>query len=188
LYNCVFDGNVAKEGNGGAVWADGGSVTILGGEFLANNATRYGGAVHAADSSLVVLGGSRFEGNTAIGGGALYCGLSDVGSDKPAALCSITDAEFVSNTAARDNQESIDDFSYLDGGGAAMFLFASVEITDSVFSENYARLAGGALHGGSESNVSVKGCTFENNTSGKYGGAIVASSLTLGGSTQLTNS
>ncbi|CAM9615199.1 unnamed protein product, partial [Laminaria digitata] len=40
LYNCVFDGNVAKEGNGGAVWADGGSVTILGGEFLANNATR----------------------------------------------------------------------------------------------------------------------------------------------------
>ena len=187
LDSCVFEGNVATDGNGGAVWADGGSVTIVGGLFLANNSTRYGGAVHAADSSLVVRGGSRFEGNTATGGGALFCGLSDVGSERPAALCSIADAEFVANSAARESQASIDDFSYLDGGGAAMFLFANVDITDSVFGGNYARLAGGALHGGSDTNVLVDGCTLRNNTSGKYGGAIVASSLALGAGTQLTD-
>ena len=194
LDNCVFDGNAATEGNGGAVWADGGNVTIVGGEFLDNSATRYGGAVHSVDGNLVVRGGSRFEGNTAIGGGALFCGLSNVGSDKQAAACSIAEAEFMSNSAARDIQaenykeEELDvvGFSYLDGGGAAMFLFASVDITDSVFSGNYALLSGGALHGGIDTSILVNGCTFGNNTSGKYAGAISASSMTLGGGTQVT--
>ena len=35
LVSCVFDGNVATEGNGGAVLANGGNVTIVGGDFLA---------------------------------------------------------------------------------------------------------------------------------------------------------
>lgn len=54
LDSCVFEGNVATAGNGGAVWADGGSITMVAGEFLANNAIRYGGAVHAVNSVLVV--------------------------------------------------------------------------------------------------------------------------------------
>ena len=187
LDNCTFDGNVATDGNGGAVWADGGNVTIVGGGYFDNNATKYGGAVHSVDASLVVLGGPRFEGNTAIAGGALFCGLGEVGREKPLALCAITDAEFVSNTAAREEQGSISDLSYLDGGGAAMFRYASVNITDSVFSGNYARLSGGALHGGFHTNVSVNGCTLRDNISGKYGGAISASSLILGRGTLLRN-
>lgn len=186
LDSCVFDGNVATGGNGGAVWADGGSVTIIGGEFLDNNATRYGGAVHVGDSLLVVRGESRFEGNTAIGGGALFCGLNDVAADKPVAICSITGASFVSNSAAREDQDAIDDFSYLDGGGAAMFLFALVDITDCAFSENHAGLSGGALHGGTLTNVSVSRSKFGNNTSEKYAGAVSASFLTLGGGTEMT--
>ncbi|CAN0513056.1 unnamed protein product, partial [Scytosiphon promiscuus] len=71
LDTCVVEGNVATDGNGGAVLADGGTVTIVGGEFLANNATRYGGAVHADSSLMEVRGGSRFEGNAGVGGGAV---------------------------------------------------------------------------------------------------------------------
>ncbi|CAN0135472.1 unnamed protein product, partial [Laminaria digitata] len=187
LDNCTFDGNLATDGNGGAVWAAGGNVTIVGGEFLANTATNYGGALYADGCRLVVEGGSRFQGNTAIVGGALFCGLGEVGSDTLAAVCSITDAEFVSNTAARENQESVDKLSDLDGGGAAMFLFASVNITDSVFRGNYARQSGGALHAGLDTDVLVNRCRLRNNTSGKYGGAISGSSIILGRGTQLMN-
>ncbi|CAN0597661.1 unnamed protein product, partial [Laminaria digitata] len=62
-----------------------------------------------------------------------------------------------------------------------------VEITGSEFSRNHAELSGGALHGGHDTNVSVNGCKFVNNTSGRRGGAITASSITLGGGTQLSN-
>ncbi|CAN0582940.1 unnamed protein product, partial [Laminaria digitata] len=51
-----------------------------------------------------------------------------------------------------------------------------VEITGSEFSRNHAELSGGALHGGHDTNVSVNGCKFVNNTSGRLGGAITASS------------
>ncbi|CAN0142925.1 unnamed protein product, partial [Laminaria digitata] len=92
LRNCVFQGNVAADGDGGAVWAQGGNVTILGGEFLGNDAFGYGGAVAvtaaaaaATDAStattvtattarLVIQGGAKFENNTALIGGAVYCG------------------------------------------------------------------------------------------------------------------
>ena len=187
LNHCTFKGNVATDGNGGAVWAKGGNVTIVGGEFTGNHATRYGGAVLATDGRLGVRGGCRFNGNTAIGGGALFCGLSDVAPDKVPALCSITDAEFISNSAVNEDQQNIDGFSYLDGGGAAMFIFAEVDVTDSDFSSNHARFSGGAMHGGYLTNVSVMGCKFGNNTSDKYGGAISANSLNLGGGTQVTN-
>ncbi|CAN0479001.1 unnamed protein product, partial [Laminaria digitata] len=63
LKNCVFDGNTATDGNGGAIWADGGVVTIVGGQFLGNNATRYGGASQASIDDFLSLDG---------GGGAMF--------------------------------------------------------------------------------------------------------------------
>ncbi|CAN0448733.1 unnamed protein product, partial [Scytosiphon promiscuus] len=187
LDNCTFDGNVATNGNGGAVWAEGGNVTIVGGEFLANNATVYGGALYVVEGILVVQGGSRLQDNKAEVGGALFCGVEEEETFKSQAYCSITDAKFLSNTAARDEQEWVEDRAERDGGGAAMFQSATVEITDSEFSWNHARLSGGAVYGGVDTNVSVNGCTFGNNTSEFFGGAVSASSLTLGGGTQLTD-
>ncbi|CAN0393527.1 unnamed protein product, partial [Laminaria digitata] len=74
LNGCVFDDNVATDGDGGAVRADGGNVTILGGGFLGNNASQYGGAVRAAGASSNVTD-SVFDGNTAqLSGGALLGG------------------------------------------------------------------------------------------------------------------
>ncbi|CAM9565350.1 unnamed protein product, partial [Laminaria digitata] len=131
LDDCVFDGDVATELNGGAVWANGGNVTIMGGEFLANNAARLGGAVYATDGRLEVNGGSRFERNEALAGGALFCGSTTDGSATSTILCSLAETEFI---------------------------------------ENYARISGGALYGGDLTNVSVNGCTFDNNTSEQDGG------------------
>lgn len=188
LDNCTVYGNLAFNASGGAVWADGGNITITGGAFLDNYAARYGGAVHAIDGNLVVQGKSRFEGNKAIGGGALYCGLGDLGAGTLEVTCSILEATFVSNSAARNNQEFVEELSHIDGGGAAMFLSATtVDISHSTFTENYARLGGGALHGGQYTNISVNGCKFDNNTSARYGGAIFASTMTLGWGTTLTN-
>ena len=187
LDNCTFEGNVATDGNGGAVWAEGGNVTIVGGEFLSNTAAIYGGAVYAVEGRLVVEGGSRFEGNKAVVGGGLFCGLAgDMGANDPLVLCSSAHAEFVSNADVRDNNDDVEDFSYLDGGGAAAFMFADVDITNSVFDGNKARHSGGALHGGAQTEISVNGCTFVDNASEKFGGAISASSMTLGGSTNFT--
>ena len=187
LDNCVFDGNLATNGSGGAVWADGGNVTIVGGEFLDNSATRYGGAVHAVDGNLLVEGGSLFDGNKAAAGGALFCGAEETGPSKLAAVCSITEAEFASNCATREDQVSTREFTYLEGGGAAVFLSAIVDITESTFSGNRAMGSGGALNGGPFTNITVNRCILGNNTSNEYGGAISASSMTLGGGTQLTH-
>lgn len=187
LDNCVLDGNVATDGGGGAVWADDGNVTIVGGGFFVNNATRGGGAVYATNSRLVVQNGSKFQGNTAFAGGAIFCGSSHPGVDELAVLCSIKDAEFVSNNASSEIQDGDHVSLYYEGGGATMFLLTNADIADSVFRENHADTFGGALHGGIDTNVSVDGCIFANNTSESYGGAISASSMTLGGGTQLAH-
>ncbi|CAN0561275.1 unnamed protein product, partial [Laminaria digitata] len=102
LNNCTLDGNVATDGNGGAVWADGGNVTIVGGEFLANYATGYGGAVYAVEGRLVIQGGSSLQDNKAIVGGAIFCGAEEAGTSKTAAYCSITGAKFLYNSAGHE--------------------------------------------------------------------------------------
>lgn len=129
LNHCIFDSNVATDGNLGAVRAKGGNVTIVGVEFAPNSETRYGGAVHATDGRLEVRGESRLEGNAGIGVGAGFCGVGAVGSSKQTAICSITDAEFVTNSAAREGEESVGQSLNLDGGGATGFPFAEVDIT-----------------------------------------------------------
>ncbi|CAM9610954.1 unnamed protein product, partial [Laminaria digitata] len=188
LDSCKFHDNVATHGDGGAVWADGGNVTIIGGEFLDNIASGCGGAVAAtgANNSLVVQKGSMFEGNKALLGGALFCsGVAESGL----ARYSLDDTTFTSNTATferRDTEFGIPSEG-VEGGGAVALLFASANITDSVFAGNYAQHSGGALLGGNSTDITTNGCKFENNTAVEFGGAVAAASMTLGGNTQLTS-
>lgn len=106
------------------MWAGGGNVTIVGRNLLVNSPTNYGGAVYVVDGTLLVNEKSRFRDNKAMVGGAFFYGSDNAGPHAFAAVCSITDAEFVSNRAAREEQESADELYDLEGGGAAMFLFA----------------------------------------------------------------
>ena len=189
LDSCTFDGNFATSGSGGAVRADGGNVTIIGGFFRGNNASHYGGAVGAMmGARLVVQQGSIFDGNTALVGGALYC--SGV-NESALAGCSINDSECTSNNATAETEGTImfklDLSEGVEGGGAVALLFASANITDSVFSDNHAQHSGGAFLGGNGTDITVSGCKFENNTCVNFGGAIAAASMTLEGNTELTS-
>ena len=192
LDSCVLHDNVATDGDGGAVRAKGGNVTIRGGEFVSNKAAGYGGAVAAtgANTSLVVQGGSIFEGNAALEGGALYCsGLAESGL----ARFSLSATTFTSNNATAEAEVQrgtgranvLGELEGVDGGGAVAFLNATADISDSVFSGNHANDTGGAVLGGTGTDMTVNGCTFEGNTAEVFGGAIAAASMTLGGNTQL---
>lgn len=182
LDSCVLAANAATNGDGGAVTAEGGALTIVGGAFVNNEASAgSGGAVLAMDADLVIRKGTVFEGNkAAVEGGALYCGAAQT---TKTARCMLSQATFSSNSAFSGNVESVEAWTHVYGGGAAAFYRAGVYITDSVFEFNHAQVSGGAIFGGSGSEVRVSGCTLKNNTTPGYGGAIAASSVTLGGDT-----
>ncbi|CAM9909015.1 unnamed protein product [Ectocarpus sp. 4 AP-2014] len=193
LNSCVFDGNFATAGGGGAVWAEGGNLTIVGGEFSGNSASGNGGAVLATDAGLVIRDGTRFEGNTAVEGGGLYCGGNETTAfaNDATSSCSLSEAVFIANNASRETEIQYPSYwvstDEVDGGGAAAFWYAEVNISDSVFGSNYAQLSGGAVFGGNSTEMAIDGCKFENNTTLGYGAAVAACSATLGGSTTLTN-
>lgn len=200
---CVFDSNAATAGDGGGVWVEGGTLTIFGGEFFNNSASGNGGAVLAIDSALLIQDGTRFEGNKAIGGGALFCvgpenATTPMGLTSLTAACLISEAMFTLNSVLSDtltltssDEYGIPSVEYgtptnLYGGGPAEFYLAVVNITDSVFEFNSAQLWGGAIFGGSGSDMTIDGCVFRDNATPGYGGAIAASSATTRGNTLVT--
>ena len=198
---CEFVGNNATNGSGGAVWAGDGDVTISGVEFFGNNATIFGGAVFTLDTELVIDDGALFDGNQAEKGGAVSCGGSG-GSSKDSFLtapCNLRDAIFLRNKASGERDVELSDrtnlaefydsgknaWGPLFGGGAATFQNATVNISNCVFTDNSAQLAGGALYGDVATDLNISGCTFENNSVVGVGGAVAASSATFGGGTEL---
>lgn len=191
LDGCVFEENEATSGDGGAVWAAGGELTIVSGEFLGNTADGNGGAVLAVDDTVVIQGGTRFEENRATGGGGLYCGGAENSTSGAAASCSLSEAVFRFNNASSevilDYDTVVAPWVTLYGGGGAAFYRGAVDMTDSVFEFNYAQLSGGGVYGGKDSDMAIEGCRFEENFTPGYGGAMAASSATLGGGTLVTN-
>eukprot|EP00903_Cladosiphon_okamuranus_P012164 g11411.t1 len=191
LDGCVFEENDATAGDGGAVWAEGGELTIVGGEFLGNTADGNGGAVLAVDAAVVIQDGTRFEENRATQeGGGLYCGGVENSTSGVEASCSISGAVFRFNNASSEVALDYDikaPWVNLYGGGGAAFYRGAVDMTDSVFELNYAQLSGGGVYGGKESDMAIEGCTFEENSTPGYGGALAASSATLGGGTLVKN-
>ena len=192
LDSCVFDGNFATAGDGGAVWAEGGALTVVGGTFVNNEATGSGGAVLAMDADLAIRKGTVFKENKAlVEGGALYCGGKENSTATVTASCSLSRAVFSSNEATLGEPVSlsfIETYQDIYGGGAAAFYRGVVDLADSVFELNYAQIAGGGVFGGADSDMTVEGCTFRNNTTPGYGGAMVASTATIGGNTLVTTS
>ena len=60
-----------KGGNGGAIYSNGGTVNILGGEISGNTAATYGGAIWAKGGKVTVKN-AKITGNTAVYTGAIY--------------------------------------------------------------------------------------------------------------------
>lgn len=191
--SCVFEGNVASDGDGGAVWAKGGELTIVGGEFFGNRASRNGGAVWASEAGLVVRGGTRLEENQAgrDGGGLYFEGASENSTSPAVASCSLSEAVFRSNNASAslsiDYDSILSPWVQLYGGGGCAFYRGMIAIVDSVFESNYAELSGGGIYGGIASDMTINGCTFDDNITPGFGGGMAASTATLGGGTAVTN-
>lgn len=164
--NTVIDGFIIKGGNandlgiddikaGGGIYSNGVSVTVQN-CTIAKNSAASGGGMYNEDSILNIIN-CTFEDNFAPECGAMY--------NLRTAL-DITDSTFAGNQA-------------LIGGGGIGHWDGSLEITDCTFrnngngtSPNY----GGAVYTESFGDVTLKGCSFQDNSCGYRGGAIYNSS------------
>lgn len=185
LDKCVVDDNFASGGAGGALWAEGGNVTIVGGEFLNNGATSQGGAVFAVNCDLTVKDGTRFVSNAASEGGAVYCASSDSSSGKK--TCFFDGVVFTKNNASSETLVNYDDYKAewvgKSGGGALSVLRVDIKVADCTFESNFAQVAGGALFAGNHTELTVDACTFSNNTGLGFGAAMAVSTATITGGT-----
>lgn len=122
----TFDSNTAREG--GALWNNGGTMTIDGAMFTANTATGPSGEQ---------------------GGGAIYGeGLSDPDDSDSAVggTITVTGATFADNTVGSDDVDQMDGSDSQASGGAILASDGSaLNVADSVFRDNGARRAGGAI-------------------------------------------
>ena len=158
--------------NGGAIYSEADSLTIVSCQFLYNSAGIDGGAVYAAGSLSVA--GSSFENNAAAAqGGAVLAGgtltVSDTdfransaggkgGAIYTSAGSAIRKSTLTSNTAAET--------------GGALYAAGETSISDTVFSKNHAA-SGGAI--GAEGTTTVSGGSLTGNTASENGGAVAAS-------------
>ncbi len=146
LEDCVISENTAAASGGGFEVLDGYPTLID--CLLENNSATEGGAVALEDTQAVLIG-CRLIGNTARDGGGIYANQS---------YPTISECTFLENRAG-DHGGAV----YLGGGGNAT-------LADCTFDGNRA-FAGGGIEI-QDSDPTITGCTFTENTSEEYGAAI----------------
>ena len=203
--SCTFTGNVANgtSGSGGAVFNNGGTLTVTGSLFTANSAKRAGGAIEAAGASTTTLANANFSGNTAASrpgnGGAFHItgtGSATVNggtvSGNTAAnegggfwngtgTMTLSAVTFTGNTAQGDSTATGGPV----GGGAVYNDGGTLLATNLTATGNAAtgfRGSGGALMS-SGGTMTVTGGTFSGNTANRAGAGIESA----GATTTLTN-
>ena len=164
LNNVNFSGNNAgmNPGNGGALHVTGsGDIVVNGGTFNANIAEE-GGALWNNGGTLTVSGASfmenRANGTEAdMGGGAIF---GQVGGANGTVV--VSDATFVSNKAGSpdDSESSASGGAILTGDGTTL------TISDSVFRMNTARRAGGGIEVLAGSTTTLDNVTATGNDAG----------------------
>jgi hypothetical protein len=153
-----FIDNIASTWRGGAVFATNSALTVIGGSFLLNDTSNDGGAISLEGSSALTVTGTLFEDNTGDWhGGAIYHGASGA--------LDIEFATFRSNSADANTNGSGE------GGAIRAYSASAVDITDSLFEDNFAQV-GGALYITDIGDVDVLRSAFlENDCTSDGGGA-----------------
>ena len=179
ITNSTFTSNSAVS-HGGALYVGGGSVTINGSDFVGNTA-QFGGAIYI-NTGTVTVNGSIFKGNSATnngGGGAIY---------NKAGTLIVDGSKFIENTvtdtttnysgdgfaiAAEANTKNTiknslfernQGFGDTSINAAVIFAQGSENIIENtIFNENIAPSAGGAIF--NFGNTTISGSTFTNNAS-----------------------
>lgn len=162
---------------GGALWVQGGDVTIHSTTFTSNATDSRGGAVYISGGSATITT-SVFTQNKGLGGGGATGGAVSV-RDLTGDLV-ISDSTFTSNSSdgnggaiySRNDLIDIDGSTFTsniaDYYGGAVTSWAGARISTTTFSDNSTDGAGGAayLYG----DVTVSGSTFSDNRADKGGG------------------
>jgi predicted outer membrane repeat protein len=198
INDSTFEGNHAHQ-SGGAVCSDNGRLTITNCDFI-NNSAYCGGAIgcnEISDPYNLTIINSYFTNNTASGdGGAIFThnmvinnSVFTNNTSKPygsgsrfagAVFCQengiITGSLFKGNSAGM--------------GGAVVYGNGSLNISNSDFINNTA-YSGGAItcsYMDTTHYLTVKDCSFTNNSAEKYGGAILTDYLNVSNSYFVNNS
>ncbi len=175
-HNSVGDNNIEVSSKmGGAIYSEGGVLSIKDSVFEDNSvpwsgANLYGGAIaiHQPNKLVINIVSTRFSRNSAAFGGAVYA----TGSNTDQGF-NFSNCEFIQNSA-------------ISGGGILIGL-GLVTVKNSSFSQNAARLFGGALATGSVTGMSIEASSFQNNTA-NLGSALYFSGLNQGSALVLKSS
>lgn len=153
---CTFqnNGNPSGQGTGQAL-------------YIRNNGTLH--LPPATKTYTVNIENTTFKCNYAATGGALYAMAQNNADEHP--VVNINSSNFSGNYASSQ-------------GGAVFVKFADLNVTNTGFCNNNANAAlsdrdGGAIHSDQGTNLTVSGCTFQDNVSGRYGSAISVASNAL---------
>lgn len=157
------NGNATGSGNathGGAIYNNGGTVSVVDSTFTGNTAAQ-GGAIYNNGGALTVTG-STFTGNTIASGfgGAILIWSGTL---------NVTDSNFTNNTVVSGE------------GGAINIQGGTVTVTGSTFTGNTASATGGAIV--DYGTLTLTDSTFTNNTAVQGGAILSPGTLTVNNST-----
>ena len=177
--NCVFTNNSASarntgtnDGDGGAIYNNGTSLTIINSNFN-NNSAEFGGAICNNGSNFRIINSTFNNNNAEADGGAIYNdgnGFTIINStfnnnnaDGGGAIFNNGNNVTISNSNFNNNDA--------ESGGAIYNWGVGFVITNSPFRNNNAE-SGGAIYNDYEGNMTVIGSTFIRNHASEIGGGI----------------
>lgn len=167
INNSAFEANTGvslRENYGGALKAEGGTVSVVDSSFFNNGTSLTRGGAIAMLTGQLTVDSSYFEGNTPNGGGgAIYCGDSEL---------TVRRSQFVDNHCCSSQDEL--------GGGAIYANLGTVTVSQCDFQGGYGRDSGGGIAVSAVDSVLVHNSRFINNVASGLsvtgqGGAVYAS-------------
>ncbi|MDR1529962.1 MAG: hypothetical protein LBS40_06150 [Burkholderiales bacterium] len=187
--NSTFENNHAHYSNGGAIYVDSVSATVIvrNSTFENNQADGDGGAI---DATTAHVSNSTFNENQAgSNGGAISASTANVSNSafkgnqgvdhySTGGAIIASNTTNVSNSTFENNQAGIGGGYY---GGGAIFAYATANVSNSTFNENQAGNDGGAIYAYDIANISDS--AFKSNQVGYEGGAILAVTANVSNST-----
>jgi predicted outer membrane repeat protein len=204
LRNCTFSSNEAYK-NGGGIYTANSVINLENCTFEGNEAaSRYGGGVYSLESD-IDLTDCTFTDNYADKRGAgVYAegGILDVSnchlesnriyfsnyyeSCRGAGICHLNGTLVVTDSSFHTNRITTN-YSSGGKGGAVYISNGTAEIYSSTFGHNYLLATGdneyigfgGGLYAGANSDISLIGCTFTENTAGDGGGVFLYNNSNL---------
>ena len=170
VINCYLAGNTATgDSGGGAIYNDGGSaLSVLTSTLTGNVSYGPGGAVSNAGHFTALS--DAFSANSAGGdGGAIYNDDVDLGPIAPAAgIAGLSGSSMLSMFLSGGSV--IGNSSGYDGGGIAVYGGAGIK--NALLNSNRARHHGGGLYNGDPGSATLLSTQVANNSAGDGGGGI----------------